>query len=93
MAPYKVQIAPELFAKVQDLLNKLNITPTFIPKSLNPDEPVSIVNSTVLDEFVEGQKQNAGVVSWAPPLTNWNPWSGCNIDEGYFATASLDDIR
>lgn len=93
MPPYKVQISPELISKVKHVLTRLNISPTVIPNNLNPDEPLSIVSSTVLDEFVEGQKQIAGVVSWAPPLQNWNPWSGCNIDEGYFATANLDDIR
>ena len=27
-------------------------------------------------------QSNQGVVTWAPPITNWNPWSACNIDEG-----------
>lgn len=24
----------------------------------------------------------AGIVSWSPPNSNWNPWIGANIDEG-----------
>lgn len=36
--------------------------------------------------------QPAGVVSWSPPQSNWNPWTGCNIDEGPMATLSLDQF-
>lgn len=36
--------------------------------------------------------QPAGVVSWSPPQQNWNPWTGCNIDEGPMATMSLDRL-
>lgn len=36
--------------------------------------------------------QPAGVVSWSPPQPNWNPWTGCNIDEGPLATTSLDQL-
>uniref|UniRef100_A0A914VHA8 RNA helicase n=1 Tax=Plectus sambesii TaxID=2011161 RepID=A0A914VHA8_9BILA len=34
----------------------------------------------------------AGVVSWCPPLQNWNPWRGSNIDEGPLAFTTLDNI-
>ena len=29
---------------------------------------------------------------WSPPLDNWNPWKGCNIDEGPLAESSLAQI-
>lgn len=29
--------------------------------------------------------QPGGVVSWSPPQPNWNPWTGCNMDEGPLA--------
>lgn len=32
------------------------------------------------------------VIPWAPPQPNWNAWNACNIDEGYLANASLDDL-
>ena len=35
---------------------------------------------------------SSGVVSWSPPTQNWNPWTGCNIDEGPLASAALEDI-
>lgn len=32
------------------------------------------------------------MISWSPPQQNWNPWNASNIDEGYLATASLDQL-
>ena len=32
------------------------------------------------------------MVSWSPPTANWNPWLGCNIDEGPLASANMDQI-
>lgn len=34
----------------------------------------------------------SSVISWSPPQQNWNPWTACNIDEGYLATADLDQL-
>lgn len=31
-------------------------------------------------------------MSWSPPQQNWNPWTGCNIDEGPLASISLDAL-
>lgn len=36
--------------------------------------------------------QISSVISWSPPQQNWNPWTACNIDEGYLATADLDRL-
>lgn len=36
--------------------------------------------------------QISSVISWSPPQQNWNPWIACNIDEGYLATADLDQL-
>lgn len=32
------------------------------------------------------------MVPWSPPQPNWNPWTGCNIDEGPLATATLEEL-
>lgn len=45
-----------------------------------------------MDDFISSVPQPAGVVSWSPPQPNWNPWTGCNIDEGPLATTSLDQL-
>lgn len=47
------------------------------------------MTSQVLDDFVTSKPQLAGVVSWSPPQPNWNPWTGCNIDEGPLATVCI----
>jgi len=40
--------------------------------------------------FQPGKDANhaAGLIAWAPPVPNWNPWTSCNIDEGHMATVS-----
>ena len=40
----------------------------------------------------ESHPTDAGVVSWSPPMPNWNPWTGCNIDEGPLSNANMDQI-
>lgn len=53
---------------------------------------VSLITNQVLDDFISSVPQPAGVVSWSPPQPNWNPWTGCNIDEGPLASTSLDQL-
>lgn len=38
------------------------------------------------------QNQPSSVIPWSPPQQNWNPWTACNIDEGYLATATLEQL-
>ena len=45
-----------------------------------------------MDDFISSVPQPAGVVSWSPPQQNWNPWTGCNIDEGPLASMPLDKL-
>lgn len=51
-----------------------------------------MITNQVLDDFISSRPQPAGVVSWSPPQQNWNPWTGCNIDEGPLATVTLDKM-
>ena len=37
----------------------------------------------------ETQAVQAGIVSWSPPNSNWNPWVGANIDEGTTAQSTF----
>ncbi|CAH0390358.1 unnamed protein product [Bemisia tabaci] len=90
MTPFEVRLAPELEREVFDVLDALEIKPNPIKRESN--EPVSLVSDCVLEEFVATKPQPAGVVSWSPPQPNWNPWLGCNIDEGPLAHASMDQI-
>lgn len=54
--------------------------------------PQTILAPTPINRLVESIPEPAGVVSWSPPQPNWNPWTGCNIDEGPLASASLEDL-
>jgi len=65
-----------------------------VPKEQNSTSTtgVSLLTNQVLDDFISSVPQPAGVVSWSPPQPNWNPWTGCNIDEGPLATISLDQL-
>lgn len=91
MKPYPVVLSPELEKQVFEVLDSLKLQPIKICQE-EPDQAVSIINSKIVDEFISAKSQPAGVVPWSPPLQNWNPWSGCNIDEGSLAQLSLDEI-
>lgn len=46
-----------------------------------------LVQSADVQQFEDSAETQTqpGVVSWSPPLPNWNPWTNCNIDEGPLA--------
>ncbi|KAL1457180.1 hypothetical protein WDU94_001840 [Cyamophila willieti] len=90
LKPYEVKISPELMSEVRDVLDTMGVTP--IPVNEGNTEPVSLLNTQVLEDFIASKPQPASVVPWSPPQSNWNPWTACNIDEGPLATANLDQI-
>ncbi|XP_071629985.1 dosage compensation regulator mle isoform X1 [Temnothorax longispinosus] len=107
MKPYPVKISPELENQIHDVLMDLNIKPIDIKQPPVKGENsaaavkeenntsatgVSLLTNQILDDFMSSVPQPAGVVSWSPPQPNWNPWTGCNIDEGPLATTSLDQL-
>ncbi|XP_031836743.1 dosage compensation regulator mle isoform X1 [Nomia melanderi] len=99
--PYPVKISPELENQIHDVLSSLNVKPVsielnqvpFIKQEDGQSAPaVSLLTNQVLDDFISSVPQPAGVVSWSPPQQNWNPWTGCNIDEGPLATMTLEQL-
>ncbi|CAH1405915.1 unnamed protein product [Nezara viridula] len=90
--PYQVAINPELKGRIMKILEELEIKPPSVFQNEQSEEPISLLSTTVLADFAKTTSVNAGVVSWSPPLQNWNPWTGCNIDEGPLATASLEQL-
>lgn len=90
MKPYEVVLAPQLIDQIQDCLENLELKSTEIPEQ--PTEPVSLLSNQVIDDFLTSKPQAAGVVPWSPPQPNWNPWTGCNIDEGPLASMSLEAL-
>lgn len=67
----------------------MNIILFFLPPQTDSTEPVSLLNTQVLEAFIDSKPSAASVVPWSPPQTNWNPWTACNIDEGPLATVCL----
>ncbi|PSN38206.1 Dosage compensation regulator [Blattella germanica] len=91
MKPYEVALSPELESQIFTVLEDLKI----MPANVTPSEagtPISLLTPHVLDDFITSKPQAAGVVPWSPPQPNWNPWTGCNIDEGPLASATMDQI-
>uniref|UniRef100_A0AAR5P7Z1 RNA helicase n=1 Tax=Dendroctonus ponderosae TaxID=77166 RepID=A0AAR5P7Z1_DENPD len=90
MPPFPVKLSPELRQQVQNVLDELGICINEV--NVKADQSASLLSSHVLDDFHPAPSSQAGVVIWSPPQQNWNPWTGCNIDEGFLATASMDQI-
>ncbi|XP_076644853.1 dosage compensation regulator mle isoform X2 [Halictus rubicundus] len=100
--PYPVKISPEVERQIHDVLSSLNVKPVSVElykqeavkqeENSQPMPAVSLVTNQVLDDFISSVPQPAGVVSWSPPQQNWNPWTGCNIDEGPLATMTLEQL-
>ncbi|GLV45680.1 maleless [Carabus blaptoides fortunei] len=89
MKPYDVVVAPGLVTELNDCLQSLNVKPVQVDTS-DTKQPISLLCNQVIDDFLASRPQEAGVVPWSPPQPNWNPWSGCNIDEGPLAYMSLE---
>lgn len=91
MKPVPVAVSSDLETQIDSVLKNVGVEPHF-PQNNDPEQPESLIPTAILEEFEPETAQQAGVVSWSPPQPNWNPWTGCNIDEGPLASASLDDI-
>ncbi|XP_058803551.1 dosage compensation regulator isoform X2 [Phymastichus coffea] len=101
LPPYPVNISPELVEELHSVLDALEIQPVAVcaqsakqegPSENQNSQGISLVTDHVLEEFISSKPQPAGVVSWSPPQPNWNPWTGCNIDEGPLATMTLEQL-
>lgn len=90
MKPFDVKISPELRKQINDCLEEMNIEPNIVFSIDNQSQ--SLLSDLKMNDFKPPQQKSAGVVTWSPPQQNWNPWTGCNIDEGPLANANLDDL-
>ncbi|XP_001604965.2 dosage compensation regulator isoform X1 [Nasonia vitripennis] len=103
MKPYTVKISSDVINELKSLLDALEISPINVhePPYPRPDaqgtseggsQAINLITDHVLEDFISSKPQPAGVVSWSPPQQNWNPWTGCNIDEGPLASMPLDQL-
>ncbi|NXW47907.1 DHX9 helicase, partial [Nyctiprogne leucopyga] len=88
--PYEVLLSSDLENRLHKTVQELSLE--IVPLPEDPSNPV-LINVGKLAHFEPSQKQNPmGVVPWSPPHCNWNPWTGCNIDEGPLANLTPEQI-
>ena len=97
LPPYRVVLAPNLQTRIEHCLQEFGLSVVTTDTAIQEGESLSLLTSNTLNEdslFPDGNPsgRRGGVVSWCPPSQNWNPWMGCNIDEGPLAAANLDSI-
>lgn len=91
LKPYPVRIDPNLIKRAKACLAKQNIQPILAPKS-STNVPYSLLIPEKEVPKRVNPNQHMGIISWSPPQANWSPWNACNIDEGYLATATLEQL-
>ncbi|XP_066411942.1 ATP-dependent RNA helicase A isoform X3 [Molothrus aeneus] len=90
LEPYEVSLSPDLENQLQKTVRELSLE--IVPLPEDPSNPV-LINVGKLAHFEPSQRQShMGVVPWSPPHSNWNPWTGCNIDEGPLANLTPEQI-
>ncbi|NXU60593.1 DHX9 helicase, partial [Horornis vulcanius] len=90
LEPYEVSLSPDLENHLQKTVRELSLE--IVPPPADPSNPV-LISVGKLAHFEPSQRQShMGVVPWSPPHSNWNPWTGCNIDEGPLANLTPEQI-
>ncbi|NWU99713.1 DHX9 helicase, partial [Upupa epops] len=90
MEPYEVSLSPDLENQLQKTVRELSLE--IVPLPEDNGNPV-LINVGKLAHFEPSQRQTRmEVVPWSPPHSNWNPWTGCNIDEGPLANLTPEQI-
>lgn len=90
---YPVRVNPELINRARDILADLEIQPVRVDPNITSENPVSLLIHTPQPERKPQPFHITGsVIPWSPPIPNWNAWNASNIDEGYLATATLEQL-
>lgn len=90
---YPVKIDPQLMERARQALADLNIHPVRVDPNMNSENPVSLmIHAPLPDRKPQPFTDSGSIIPWSPPIPNWNAWNASNIDEGYLATASLDQL-
>lgn len=92
LKPYQVRVDPQLMNRVKDCLLELNIQPVQLPNGPTSAPYSLLIPEKEIPKVTNPNQSSGNVISWSPPQANWNPWNACNIDEGYLATASLEQL-
>lgn len=90
---YPVKVDPFLISRAQQVLKDLHVFPVRVDPRLSTENAVNL-----LIQVAEPPRKPRSfeaistVITWCPPIQNWNAWAAKNIDEGYLAEASLDSL-
>ncbi|XP_078685093.1 ATP-dependent RNA helicase A-like isoform X1 [Branchiostoma floridae x Branchiostoma belcheri] len=88
---HHVVLNPQVEQQLMGLLQEMELQP--VPPPEDPTQELSLLTDHK-ERFEPSLNQSAaGVVPWSPPLQNWNPWAGCNIDEGPLAHMTLEQLN
>lgn len=90
---YQVKIDPQLIDRARKALADLQINPIRVDPNVNSENSTSLlIHVPQQDRKPQPFHDTGSIIPWSPPLPNWNAWNASNIDEGYLATASLDQL-
>ncbi|CAG2105382.1 unnamed protein product, partial [Medioppia subpectinata] len=93
---YAVDVPNHILDLVNKTLQDLNIKPVPICEHRladgTPDSYSILIENQIPTEIKTSAISSIQCVSWCPPIENWNPWKGCNIDEGILSTSNLTQI-
>jgi ATP-dependent RNA helicase A len=90
---YPVKVDPELMNRARTVLKDLNVYPISVDSHMTSDNAISLLVPKHEPERKPRPFQASGsVIPWSPPAGNWNAWVASNIDEGYLATATLEQL-
>lgn len=90
---YPIKVDPAIIENARQVLNDLQIYPVRVDPRTQSENPISLLIHEPEPERKPKPFQVSGcVISWSPPVPNWNAWNASNIDEGYLATASLEQL-
>ncbi|CAG0914235.1 unnamed protein product [Notodromas monacha] len=90
--PFEVSVKPEMIQEIKNTLDLFSIRP--MAGVIDPALKLTslLPSRTVVDTKPTCESTDMTSIMWAPPIRNWDPWRACNIDEGYFASASLETL-
>ncbi|KAH9284837.1 ATP-dependent RNA helicase A [Echinococcus granulosus] len=102
LPPLAVKLNPDLENRLHALLERLHLVPNLSPPvpSLktsrtavgSSEEEHNMITNYQVADFEPRPRQSAQLISWCPPIENWNPWTAYNIDEGPEALMSLAQL-
>ena len=85
-------VSDEVNEELDRVLQSFNLQPVQVKKEENSGSQ-SLLNNQILERFPLSERLNvSSIIQWVPPIPNWNPWIGSNIDEGPLSTATMESI-